>query len=146
MASTKPTKLRFVVQIRNADDLKFDVTSETMMFEVMDLIEEAIGVKPYRQCLRLGFPGVVVVDGAEDNDDLARTLGELNTQGTRIWLRLQIKPKQNLERCGSGPAEVSESSESEESVDPSDVEIVVERKVLPEPKKMNRPSRREKRA
>lgn len=77
MSTTEPTKLRVVVQIRDADNLKFDVTSETMMFEAMDLIEEAIGVKPYQQCLRLGFPGVVVVDGTEDNDDLARTLGEV---------------------------------------------------------------------
>lgn len=62
MSSTKPTKLRLIVQVREEDDLRFAVTDQTMMFEVMHLIEESIGVKPYQQCLRLGSPGVVVVD------------------------------------------------------------------------------------
>lgn len=108
-----------------------------MIYEIMDLIDSAFNgaIKPYQQ--RLSLSRVLVVDGIDDNEDLARSLGELGLRSVDCNLFLAVKPKQHLE--SSGGEQVREEEEEEDHVsvgsdDPSDVEIIVDRPMVAAPR------------
>lgn len=130
MSGNEPTPVTVWVHNPGLEKLKFRCTTATMVFEIMDLIETAFegAIKPYQQ--RLSLSHVLVADGIDNDEDLARSLGELGLRGDQCNFALIVRPKRGLESSGEEQVEREEKEEdaaSDGSIDPSDVEIILDR-------------------